>query len=158
MGCRMNTGFLSNWCQSQFVPPAFAGQRQSVAPWHLGSVGDHGLAYGSGCCPYGSLHYARSEAQRYASLGGPCAASLHPRFAPIGRPGASAEGPPQGGSASARDASDRANGRLHPATGSHPQRGPCSALRGRAIGLSRDAQICSHIASPSSPDPVKYPG
>jgi hypothetical protein len=29
---------------------------------------------------------------------------------------------------------------------------------GPAIGSARDAQICSHLASPSSRDPVKYPG
>jgi hypothetical protein len=27
-----------------------------------------------------------------------------------------------------------------------------------AIGSARDAQICSRLASPSSRDPVKYPG
>jgi hypothetical protein len=29
---------------------------------------------------------------------------------------------------------------------------------GSAIGSARDAQICSRLASPSSRDPVKYPG
>jgi hypothetical protein len=29
---------------------------------------------------------------------------------------------------------------------------------GLAIGSARDAQICSRLASPSSRDPVKYPG
>jgi hypothetical protein len=48
----------------------------------------------------------------FAGVGGQFAASLHPRFAPIGM----------------------------------------------AIGLARDAQICSQIDSLSSRDPVKYPG
>ena len=42
----------------------------------------------------------------------------------------------------------------HFAASSRPRFAPI----GTAIGLARDAQICSQIASPSSRDPAKYPG
>jgi hypothetical protein len=35
---------------------------------------------------------------------------------------------------------------------------PRFAPIGSAIGLARNARICSQIISPSSRDPVKYPG
>ncbi|OGT02986.1 MAG: hypothetical protein A3F73_05905 [Gallionellales bacterium RIFCSPLOWO2_12_FULL_59_22] len=35
---------------------------------------------------------------------------------------------------------------------------PRFAPIGAAIGLARDAQICSQITSPSSRDPAKHPG
>jgi hypothetical protein len=40
------------------------------------------------------------------------------------------------------------------ATSLHPRFAPIR----QAIGLARDAQICSQIASPSSHDLMKYPG